>query len=206
MDDQQPKAAQPDDGDELDRPFSRPRLRLGAALAVAIGAGIGAWAVVGSNDPGRSAAAAAPATTATAVAVVGPVALSATALRTFTASAAGPVYWAGPKAGYRYELTRTSAGAVFVRYLPAGAAVGAKGQNYLVVATYPFPDALAALERLPGPHLALPGKGVALVDQGHPQSVHIAFPGVQNQVEIFDPVPARSLRVARSGDVRPVSP
>jgi predicted aconitase with swiveling domain len=48
--------------------------------------------------------------------------------------------------------------------------------------------------------------GVAMVDRAHPQSVHLAYPGVDDQVEIYDPSPARSLRIARSGEVRPVSP
>jgi hypothetical protein len=33
-----------------------------------------------------------------------------------------PVYWAGPRPSYTYELTRTSDGRIFVRYLPTGVA------------------------------------------------------------------------------------
>ena len=184
-------------------------MRFGAAAAVAIGAGLGAWAIAANNESAPRAAAAVstpPATTAPTAPPVGPVALSAKALRSFARSAGRPVYWAGPKAGFRYELTRTAAGSIFVRYLPAGVPAGVKQQAYLVVATYPFPDALAAIERLSGPHIAIHGKGVALVDQSHPQSVHLAYPGADDQVEIFDPVPARSLLVVRSGGVRPVLP
>ena len=186
-----------------------PRMRIGAAVAVAAGAGLGAWAIVGDGGPGSSSpstvAASPPAAPATAAKPIGPVALSASGLRTLTSTVDQPIYWAGPKAGYLYELTRTSAGRVFIRYLPPGAPVGSKRQIYLVVATYPFQNPLQALKNLPGTHLAIPGGGVAMVDQGHPQSVHLAYPGVDDQVEVYDPSPARSLKVARSGAVQPVS-
>ena len=51
---------------------------------------------------------------------------------------------------------------------------------------------------------AVPGGGIALVDAGYPSSVHMAFPGVDFQVEVYDPSPQRALAVALSGDVQPV--
>jgi hypothetical protein len=186
-----------------------PRTRIGAAIAVAAGAGLGAWALVGHGGPASSSpstvAASPPAAPAATAKPIGPVALSASGLRTLSSSVDQPIYWAGPKAGYLYELTRTSEGRVFIRYLPPGAQVGSKRQIYLVVATYPFQNPLQALKNLPGTHVAIPGGGVAMVDTGHPQSVHLAYPGVDDQVEVYDPSPARSLKLARSGAVRPVS-
>ena len=186
-----------------------PRMRIGAAVAVAAGAGLVAWALVGHGGPASSSpstvAASPPAAPAATAKPIGPVALSAGGLRTLSSSVDQPIYWAGPKAGYLYELTRTSEGRVFVRYLPPGAQVGSKRQIYLVVATYPFQNPLQALKNLPGTHVAIPGGGVAMVDAGHPQSVHLAYPGVDDQVEVYDPSPARSLKLARSGAVRPVS-
>src|SRR5690242_18251651 len=44
-----------------------------------------------------------------------------------------PVYWAGPKHGYRYELTHTTDGRIYIRYLPAGVAPGAASPDYLTV-------------------------------------------------------------------------
>jgi hypothetical protein len=77
---------------------------------------------------------------------------------------------------------------------------------YLTVATYPYPHALRALKNVShGQQVGLPGGGIALVDQNYQKSVHIAYPGVDFEVEVFDPSPARSSRVARSGDLRPVS-
>lgn len=188
----------------------RPRLRIGTAVAVAAGAGLAAWALVGHGGPADSSsstdAAPPPTTAATTAKPIGPVALSAQGLRTFMSTVDQPVYWAGPQAGFVYELTRTSAGKVFIRYLPAGVQAGSKKQVYLIVATYPFENSLQALNKLGGPHVPIPRGGVAMVDEGHPQSVHLAYPGTDDQIEVYDPSPARSLRVARSGAVRPVSP
>lgn len=187
------------------------RVRLGAVLAVAVAGGLGAWAVVesrDSDDPAAGPAGSTPtATTTTSVRAIAPVGLSAKGLRTLTASIPEPIYWAGPKPGYLYELTRTNTGKIFIRYLPTGTPVGTKRATYLIVATYPFRNALKALTDLPGDNeVKIPGGGVAIVDESHPESVHMAFPGVDRQIEIYDPSPARSLTVAKSGTVRPVTP
>ena len=94
-----------------------------------------------------------------------------------------------------------------VRYLPPGVKVGSKQASYLIVATYPFHDPVEALEKLTdGDLLEVPGGGSAMVDQSHPESVYLAFPGTDEQIEIFDPSPQRALAVAQSGAVRPVTP
>src|SRR6185436_9224801 len=51
-----------------------------------------------------------------------------------------PIYWAGPAAGSTYELSQTSNGRVFVRYLPAGVAVD-DPKPFRTVATYPLTSA-----------------------------------------------------------------
>jgi hypothetical protein len=77
---------------------------------------------------------------------------------------------------------------------------------YLTIATYPYPDALHRLRNVShGQQVGLPGGGIALVDRNYPKSVHLAYPRVGYEVEVFDPSPARSRQVAMSGDVRPVS-
>jgi hypothetical protein len=186
-----------------------PRVRLGAVLALALGGGLAAWAVVGGQGSESSsptgASTSEPLTTTAKP--VGPIGLSAQGLRTLTESVDDPIYWAGPKPGYLYELTRTSTGKVFIRYLPPGVKAGAKQAIYLIVATYPFRNALETLENVTkSDQLAIPGGGIAVVDQDRPQSVHLAFPGVDDQIEVYDPSPARALQVALSGDVRPVTP
>jgi hypothetical protein len=179
--------------------LGEPRLRLGAAVALAVAAGLVAWAVIGSGNSGSSTSSTPSATP------IAPVALSVKGLRTLAATVNQPIYWAGPKRGYMYELTRTQTGNVFIRYLPAGVKAGAQGGNYLVIATYPFGNALQALKNVAnGGGIGTPGGGFALVDAKYPNSVHLAYPGVNYQVEVYDPSPARSKAVAVSGKVLPV--
>jgi hypothetical protein len=206
MEEQEPK---PQESQKL---LGRPRIRIGAVVALAVAGGLIAWAVVDSEDTGPSASgpvassAATTSTTATANPIA-PVGLSAKGLKTLIASVGQPIYWAGPKPGYQYELTRTSTGNVFIRYLPPGVKVGVKQASYLIIATYPYRNALQALKGLADrPKLTIPGGGIAIVDQKDPKSVHLAYPGVNDQVEVYDPSPARSVAVAKSGTVRPVPP
>ena len=132
--------------------------------------------------------------------------MSVRGLRNLARTVSEPIFWAGPKPGHVYELTRTSTGKVFVRYLPPGIEVGAKQRAYLIIATYPFPGAFEALDKVTGGRkLSIPGGGRAVVDQKHPESVHLAYPGSDVQVEIYDPSPVTALQLARSGDVRPVA-
>jgi hypothetical protein len=94
---------------------------------------------------------------------------------------------------------------VYVRYLPKGVEAGDRRSNFLIIATYSFPDAYSALKKVAnGNEIKIPGGGIALVAEGHPKSVHFAFPGVAYQGEVYDPSPKRSLEVATSGTVRPV--
>jgi hypothetical protein len=195
-----------DQGEPEPEAAQLPRLRIGAAVALAAAAGLAAWFVVDSREGGSAPARTTTAPTATAARAVGPVGLSAAGLQKLTGSLGQPVYWAGPEAGRQYELTRTSAGKVFVRYLPSGVKVGSRQATFLIVATYPFRKPYAALEQLQGAtKIAIPDGGVAVVDGAHPESVHVAYPGVDEQIEVFDPSPARSLQIATSGAVKPVT-
>jgi hypothetical protein len=181
--------------------LQQPRVRLGAVVAVAVAAAFIAWVAIDhgggtSKAPGSQGIAGS----------IGPIGLSAAGLQAQSRSLHQAVYWAGPKAGYTYELTRTTTGRVYVRYLPPGAAVGAKGASYLIVATYPFPNAIRALKAL-----ARHGGGIPLADGSFVYvgsragtSVYLARPGMPYEIEIYDPSPARARSVAVSGDVRPV--
>ena len=137
----------------------------------------------------------------------GAVAVSPADLSALAATLGHPLYWLGRKPGVTYELTQTDAGAVFVRYLPSGVAPGAN-RPYLTVATYPFPGAFAAVRRTaarnPTGTIRLSGGGLAVVDAGYPKSIHVAYPGVPYQVEVFDPSPARARAIVSSGQVRAV--
>ena len=180
----------------------QPRVRLIGALVVlaAVVVGVIIWAVT-SGDGTSS-----PATKGPVVSPIKPVGLSASGLRTIAGAVTQPIYWAGPKAGYRYELRRTDNGNVYVRYLPPGAKAGASGSDYMVVATYPFQGAFDAIKKVSGGRkIEVPGGGIGQIASNYPNSVHLAFPKVDYQIEVYDPSAEQALAVATSGQVKPVS-
>jgi len=194
----------------------RHRVRLGAVIALALAAGFVAWLAIHNRSSTSSSQTSTTQTSTTQTSptqttsgpvakAIAPIALTASGLRTLAQAVDQPIYWAGPKQGYKYELTRTTTGRVYVRYLPRGVKAGAPESKYLIVATYPFPNALAALKAV-ADHgaIALAGGAIAVVDKAYPKSVHLAYPGVQYQVEVYDPSPARARRVAASGGIQPV--
>ena len=181
-------------------------LVIGAALGVAVTVALAVvlWLVFRGGD-GEPAPAPTRATAANGA--PGALAVSPADLRALAATLGHPIYWLGRKPGVIYELTRTDADAVFVRYLPSGVAPGAN-RPYLTVATYPFRRAFAAVRRAaarnPTETMRLSGGGLAVVDAGYPNSIHVAYPGVPYQVEVFAPSPARARAVVSSGQVRAV--
>jgi hypothetical protein len=174
------------------------RVRLGAVIAVAVAAGIIAWAVAGRDSSSKS--------SAPSVVPIGPVAVSGSGLGTLARAVRQPIYWAGPRKGYLYELRRAADGSVYIRYLPPGVKAGASGAAYLTIATYPFAGAFNALKNVTDArHVSIPGGGIALIGSKYKKSIHLAFPNVDYQVEVFHPSPGRALEVASSGQVRPVA-
>jgi hypothetical protein len=112
--------------------------------------------------------------------------MSAALLKAETEHLGQPIYWAGSVKGYSYEFSRTSNGAVYVRYLPRGVRAGARGAEFLIVAAYRFPGAYAGLKRVAGSR-AIAGPGGSIIF-----------------VRPTDPRPAVAMAVAESGKVRPV--
>jgi hypothetical protein len=193
---------------QLDRFGRVPQVRLGAVLALALAAAFVVWLVL-RNDDGSSTVDSPAAASAAAIpktAGIGPVAQSPQDLQRFAAAGGRPVYWAGPMAGYRYELTQTRNNRVFVRYLPSNVAVGVD-KPLLTIATYPFPkafDALKALAKNQGGAIELDHGGLALVDRAYPKSIHLAYPGVRYQIEVFSPSPQRTREIVISGRIAAV--
>jgi hypothetical protein len=69
-----------------------------------------------------------------------PAAVSESQLKSLASESSQPIYWAGPKHG-TYELTRTTDGRTYIRYLPFADKVGDRTPNYLTVGTYPTKQA-----------------------------------------------------------------
>ena len=135
-----------------------------------------------------------------------PKAASPSDLKSVAGSLGHPIYWAGPKKGYTYELNRNPSGSLFIRYLPPGAHVGAS-QTYLSVATYPFPGALAGIQRVARQKgqrtIKLAGGGLAVFNPTLPKDVHLAYPGSNYQVEVFDPA-GKTRQIVASGQIRSI--
>jgi hypothetical protein len=119
----------------------------------------------------------------------------------------GPIYWAGPREGYDYELTVTPVGRVYLRYLPAGVAAGDSRAGFLTVGTYPDPQAFETLQRgsrrSDATSLGLPHGGLAVMSQRAPKSAYLAYPGAHYQVEVFGPQ-GSARRLVAEGAVVPV--
>lgn len=138
---------------------------------------------------------------------LGPVGVTAGGLRRLVSTLGQPVYWAGPMPGTRYELRRSEEGNVFLRYLPAGVSLG-DSRSLLTVGTYPLQGAFAATRGLANEQgslsRALPGGWVAAYRRAKPTSIYLARPGLDYQIEVFDPSSARARRLVESGRIRPV--
>ncbi len=116
------------------------------------------------------------------------------------------IYWAGPRAGFTYEV-RISGKSVYLRYLPTGAKLGAP-LPYLTLGTYESVGAYAGLTAsaaMAGARaLKLPGGSLLVTPANHPNSAYFAFPGSNLLMEVFDPIPGAAFDLVTSGAVQPI--
>ena len=184
-----------------------PQIRVGGVVAVALLIGFVVWLFVRGADSPSTVPALAHAL-APAPVRAGAVPVSLAALTALAGSSASPVYWAGPRQGSTYELTKTADGRAFIRYLPRGVAVGTD-KPYLTIGTYPVAGAFTVantLARRSGSvKLRIGGGAVAFYDPSSPSNVYFAYPGSSYRVEVYDPSPAEARRLVSSGQVVPVT-
>ncbi len=185
-------------GTEERLPRRRPSTRLLAAVGVLLLAGLAAllvWLIVlddDSDEPSRAAA----------------ELVTVEELRALAAEEDGPVFWAGPRPGMQYEVSRTSDGRIYIRYLPPDVEAGEPRGDFLSVGTYPGEDAFEATQQLGEAEGAvtneLEGGGIAVYNEATPTSVYLAFPGVNRQVEVFHPDPGTARELAYTGAIQPI--
>ena len=196
-----------------DRGWARlPAVRIGAVIAIALAAAFAVWLLVRDNDDSSTTTTTTTTATTSAqtttTATVGPVAASPAALSALADEAGHPVYWIGPRPDRTYELTRTSSGRIFIRYLPPDVRVGNRSARFTIVGSYPVDDALDVLRDLSEQEgqgsASVPGGGLAVYSTSSPNNVYLAYPGEDVQIEVFDPSAARALRLATTGRVVPV--
>jgi hypothetical protein len=162
-------------------------------VAVTAAALLVAWLAVGNTS------ASSPATGP------GPRIVSPAQLEECARSRGGPLYWAGPKSGFRLELTEASEGRTFVRYLPPGVRAGDPRPDFLSVGTYTREQAFADLtqaSKRPGMvSTDAHGGGIVVFESSKPTSVYLAYPGRPYQVEVFAPASPTARALILGGHV-----
>lgn len=176
-----------------------PPRRVAIVVAAAVVVAVLVWVLAGSGG-GKSNGGSAK--------TAQPGAATQAQLQQLAAKLRHPVYWAGAKNGYTYELTQTSDGNVYVRYLPPGVHVGDKRADFLTVGTYPETNPMrsltSALKRKGTQRFTVPQSGTAIQDSAHPTSVYLTYPNSSLLLEVFEPSPAAARSVVRSGAIQPV--
>lgn len=117
----------------------------------------------------------------------------------------GTIYWAGERNETALELTVLPS-TITIRYLPAGATVGAKTE-VLTVATYRDVVGYEALEDL-GDNATLSqatSGAIIAVPHANPESAYFAFPSGAFQVEVYSPEDGQALELVKLGQVRLVA-
>ncbi len=142
------------------------------------------------------------------IAAAAPRALTLPALRSFAASQRSAVYWAGSRPRAVYEVTDTSDGRVYIRYLASTAQIGSPQPAFLTIGTYPDRQAFVhvrAVARQPGAVSIPQTNGVlAVYVASHPTSVYLARPGAREQIEVYSPSATEARRLVEQDQVRPV--
>jgi len=136
-----------------------------------------------------------------------PAAVSESQLKSLASQSSQPIYWAGPKHG-TYELTRTTDGRTYIRYLPSADKVGDRTPNYLTVGTYPTKQAFSALRRAAARDGAVSANvdhgGLLVFNNSAPKSVYFSYTKSGYQVEVYDPSPLQARGLVLSGSIKPI--
>ena len=176
----------------------RQEIRIGAVIAVALAIGFVVW-LVAIRGGGSSKA---------KITTIAPTAATPERMSEVAKDAGHPVYWAGAEPGKKYELTITSDQNIYIRYLDPGTPIGAKDVASLTVGTYPAHDATAALQHeatKPGASTqTAPGGAFVLTNSNIPESVYLAYPNSDYEIEVYDPDPRKALSLATSGAIVPI--
>lgn len=130
----------------------------------------------------------------------GQAALTEDQLKAEVRKVGGSIFWAGSLSGAKYTFNHIAAGQDFIRYLPNGQGLSDTTQNYRVIATYKeataYATLVAAAKLNTGVSLTNPDGSVVYYAKATPTHVYMAFKNLPYQIEIFDPVPGASLKLA----------
>jgi hypothetical protein len=168
-----------------------------AFLGVALAAFVGIWLLLGDNEK-----------KVVVPALGSPAAVSQAQLKALASSTKHPIYWAGPRDG-TYELTRTTDGRIYVRYLPSADKVGDRAATYLTIGTYPSKNAFRSITRAAARagavSVPIDNGGRLVFNQRAPKSVYFGYPGAKYQVEVYSPSAAQARALVLGGQIKPIS-
>ena len=186
-------------------------IRIGAVVALALAIAFVVWLIVRGNDNSSTTSKTTTPTPGKKTPKPRETIRAATpqSLRALARASGHPVYWAGPQPKVKYELTQVTDGRIYIRYLPKGVKLGDRRAAYLIVATYPVPNAYKAVRTAAKESGAVTFRtkrgGLAVYNQSAATNVYLAYPGSKYQIEVFDPNPSRARQLVRSGTVRPIA-
>lgn len=187
------------------------RVRIGAVIAIAIAGGLLGWLLTRGGDHASAPVGVTAGQTLPGIPAgvhVGPSTFDANGVKVTAQALHQPAYWIGTRKGYSYQLERAANGYTYITYLPPGTTKPRKGTRYIVVATYPLPQAMdklsKAADRAKATTLTIPGHGIAVVGQIHPNSVYVAYPNTDFEIEVVAPTIAQARRLVVGGALRSV--
>lgn len=165
------------------------------------------WAIISSRPvkvtfalPSQTNAVIATPTPTANASASGQAALSEDQLRAEVRKIGGTIFWAGSVSGAKYTFNHLAAGQDYIRYLPNGQGLSDTNQNYRVIATYKettaYDTIVAAAKLKTGVSLTNPDGSVVYYAKATPTHVYMAFKNFPYQIEIFDPIPGASLKLA----------
>ena len=133
------------------------------------------------------------------------IGLNADGLKTAVAAIGRPVYWAGAEPDYQYVLQTFGNGQTTVRYIPKDGDPNNQEAVYRVMGTYPIKGAFDVTTKAGQAEnsalLTNSDGSIVVYNKSKTTNVYVAFPGVDVQIEIYDPTPGKALEIATSGRV-----
>lgn len=130
----------------------------------------------------------------------GQVALTESELISAVKTVGGSIYWLGSATGAKYTFNNVAENQKFIRYLPGGNGLADTAQNYRIVATYKDATAYETMQKASklttGVSATNPDGSIVYYLKASPLHVYIAFKNFPYQIEIFDPIPGASLKLA----------
>ncbi len=131
---------------------------------------------------------------------LGEVALTEAELRGEVRQVDDLIFWSGPMAGAKYACIRQEPSDSLIRYLPNGRGLEDSVFNYRIIATYRTTtayDAIVAAGESKSTVIIFNSDGsIVYYERPRPKNVFIVFKGLNYQIEIFDPRPGASLKLA----------